>query len=107
MEWLWSVGGGESIFDVYSLHHVVWFIAITLLATAVFKNYAWMAAVSIAIAWEIFEHWVVRSIPDFPFAGSELFLNKWIGDPISNATGFLIAYFAIKVIRKQEHGREK
>ena len=58
--------------------------------------------VGIAFMWEVFEHWVVQNIPNFPYAGSELFINKIVGDTISDLIGFLIAMLAIRSIRKSE-----
>ena len=98
MSWIWG-SGGTTLFDIYSLQHVVWFIAITLILASMFKDYVWLAAIAVAIMWEIFEHWVVHNFSWFPFAGKEELINKTIGDPISNLIGFLIAMYCIKCIR--------
>ena len=100
MSWIWG-SGGTSLFDFYSLHHVVWFIAITTVLYPVFKKNIWAAALAVAFMWEIFEQWVVQNVPTFPFAGKEDFINKVIGDPISNCIGFLIAFFIIKSIGRE------
>ena len=102
INWLWG-SGGTSLFDFYSLHHIVWFVALTLLLYTIFRQHAWMGAIAIAFVWEIFEKWVVVNVPNFPFVGNELFINKVIGDSISDCIGFLIAILLIKVIRKSEN----
>lgn len=89
-------------FDVYSLQHIVWFIAITLLLTPVFRKNTWGAVLALAFIWEVFEFWVVDHIASFPFAGHEGWLNKLVGDPVSNFLGFLIANRIINSIRKQK-----
>jgi hypothetical protein len=97
---------GTTLFDTYSLHHIVWFIAITTMLYVVFKRHAWMGVIGIAFMWEVFEHWVVQNIPNFPYAGNELFINKIIGDTISDLIGFSIAMLAIRSIRKS-NGNER
>lgn len=101
MNLIWG-SGGTTLFDFYSIHHIVWFISITTVLYPVFKKYTWAAAISIAFMWEVFEHWVVENIPDFPFAGKEEFINKVIGDSISDFIGFLIAYLVVRSIGKQK-----
>ena len=101
MNLIWGTGG-TTLFDFYSIHHVVWFVAITLVLTPIFNKHTWAAIIAVAFVWEMFEHWVVINIPWFPFAGKELFVNKVIGDSISDLLGFLIALVAIKSIRKMK-----
>jgi len=104
MNWIWG-SGGTTLFDFYSLHHIVWFIAITTVLYPVFKKKVWAAALAVAFIWEMFEHWVVNNMPSFPFAGKEEFINKIVGDSISDFLGFLIAYLVISAIRKQKNGK--
>ena len=99
MDILWGKAG-HALFDFYSLHHVVWFIALTLILTAIFRDKAWLAVMAVAVMWEIFEKWVAVNVPGFPFAGKEEIINKVVGDPISNLIGFLIAMIAIRSIRR-------
>lgn len=104
MDWIWG-SGGTTLFDVYSLHHIVWFIAITTILFPVFREKVWMAAAAIAFIWEVFEYWVVIRVPHFPFAGREDLINKIVGDTISDFVGFLIAFFIIRsLLRKKENG---
>lgn len=98
MELIWG-SGGTSIFDFYSLHHIVWFIAITTVLTAIFRRWAWLAVLAVAIMWEVFEHWVATNVPGFPFAGKEALVNKLIGDSISDAVGFVIGVLSIRSIK--------
>jgi hypothetical protein len=99
---IWG-SGGVSMFDTYSLHHIVWFIAITVLLTAIFRQHAWMGVLAILIMWEVFESWVCINVPGFPYAGKEQFINKVIGDTISDAIGFGIAMLSIRSIRKWKY----
>lgn len=105
MDIIWG-SGGNSIFDVYSLHHVVWFIAITTILTAIFRQHAWLGALAVLVMWEIFEGWVAVHVPGFPFAGKELWINKIIGDTISDFIGFSIALLAIRSIRKWKYAEQ-
>lgn len=107
LSWLISSRGGTSLFDPYSLYHIVFFIAITTILYPVFRKHVWIAIVALTFVWEVFEKWVVLGIPGFPYAGQEMFINKCVGDPISNLLGFLIAIFTIKTIRKIEYERIK
>lgn len=105
MSIIWG-SGGTSLFDFYSIHHVVWFVAITTVLVAIFRQYAWMGALAVLVVWEVFEHWVCINVPGFPFAGKELWINKVVGDTISDLVGFLIAMVAIKSIRNWKHGEK-
>lgn len=105
LTWLWSRGGGGSLFDPYSLYHLVFFIALTLVFYTVFEKHVWAAVLAIAFIWEVCEYWIAAHISWFPYVGSEGMLNKCCGDPISNFMGFLIAIFLIKKIRKMEYER--
>jgi hypothetical protein len=105
MSLIWG-SGGTSLFDFYSIHHVVWFIAITTILVAIFREHAWLGALAILIVWEVFEEWVSVNIPGFPFAGKELWINKIIGDTISDLVGFLIAMLSIKSIRNWKNAKE-
>lgn len=107
MNWLWSSGGGGSIFDPYSLYHIVFFITLTLLLYPVFEKNVWAAVLSLAFVWEVCEYWINENIPWFPYVGKENWYNKIIGDPISNFIGFLIAMYLINKIRKIENERFK
>jgi hypothetical protein len=105
--YFWSSGGGASLFDPYSLYHIVFFFAITTVLYPVFnKNVIW-SIISITITWEAFEEWIVSYIPNFPFVGAELAINKWVGDPISNLLGYFIAILIINIIRKNENEQRK
>lgn len=107
LSWLISNGGGASLFDPYSLYHFVFFIAITTVLYPVFRKHVWGAVFALTFVWEVFEKWVVTNIAGFPYAGPEMFINKCVGDPISNLLGFLVAILIIKIIRKIEYERIK
>lgn len=98
MEWLWAGGGGHSMFDPYSLQHVVWFFAITIALAALRFKHLWMWVIGLAAFWEIAEHWIVNNMPHFPFVGKEDLINKAIGDPISDIIGFLLGLLAIQAV---------
>jgi L-lactate permease len=103
MSFIWG-SGGTTLFDYYSLQHIVWFVAITIVLIPIFEKHTWMAVLAVAFMWEVFEHWVVLNVPGFPFAGKEEFINKIVGDSISDLIGFLIALITAKAIRKQKYG---
>lgn len=93
---------GVSLFDPYSLQHIVWFFAITTALAACGARRVWIWGAVVAAVWEIAECFLADS---FPFAGHEQFLNKVIGDTLSDAAGFLLAAWAVKAIRKKEQCR--
>lgn len=105
MDWLWSSGGGGSLFDPYSLYHLVFFITLTLLLYPVFEKNVWGAVLAIAFIWEICEYWINENFPWFPYVGHESIINKCLGDPISNFLGYLVAIYLINKIRKMEYER--
>ena len=107
MDFLVSNGGGNSLFDPYSLYHFVFFIAISLVLYPIFKKNVWVAILALTFVWEVFEKWVVIHFPSFPYVGTESFVNKCIGDPISNILGYLLAIFIIKIIRKDAYEKFK
>jgi hypothetical protein len=84
---------------------MVWFIAITTLLIAIFQDKAWLGALAVIIMWEVFEEWVCINIPGFPFAGKELWINKIVGDTVSDAAGFFIALWAARLIRNNKNER--
>ena len=84
ISWLWAHGGGASLFDPYSLYHIVFFIAITLMFYSLFKKQTWAVVLAISFIWETWEYWINAHLPWFPYVGSEGILNKCVGDPISN-----------------------
>ena len=98
---IWNNGGGTALFDPYSLYHVVFFIAIVTVLFPILKRKTWIGILFIMVAWEIFEAWVVNSCPKFPYAGKEDFLNKFVGDSISDLIGVLIAFISIHFIKKR------
>jgi hypothetical protein len=101
MSWLISAGGGKSMFDYYSITHIIWFIALTTILLSIFKKRTWMVILFISAAWEIIEYWIVNNLPWFPFTvGKENLINKAIGDPICDFIGFIIAWACIKSIRR-------
>ena len=76
------------------------FISLTLIFYPVFIKKTWAAMLSIAFVWEIVEFQIVLHVTNFPFVGKETFINKCVGDPISNFLGFIIAMYLIKKIKE-------
>lgn len=101
MDLIWGVNG-VSLLDPYSLQHLVWFFAITVALAACGLRRLWIWGACLALAWEIAERFLVGS---FPFAGREGFLNKVVGDTLSDAAGFLLAALAVRAIRRKEQCR--
>lgn len=98
MDWLWSNGGGHTLFDPYSLQHIVWFFAITLALAALRFKRLWAWVLGLAVLWEVAEWWINDNLSWFPFVGRENMLNKMIGDPISNFAGFLLGLAALRAV---------
>lgn len=95
---LWGCCGGHALFDPYSLQHIVWFFAITVALAALRLKHLWSWILTIAVAWEFAEWWIVDNLPRFPFVGREDFINKAIGDPISDMIGFLLGIIAMRAV---------
>jgi hypothetical protein len=102
MDFFWGING-HSLFDPYSLQHIVWFFAITVALAACGARRVWIWGAFVALGWEIFE-WLVAGT-SFPFAGKEEFWNKVVGDTISDAVGLLLAAWAVRAIRRKEECR--
>ena len=100
MDWLWGCCG-KALFDVYSLIHFGWFMAITLMVYPILKRSTIYGVLAIMAFWEIVEV-VIAKYSDFPLAGHEDWINKIVGDPISNLLGFFLAIALIKYI--EQHG---
>lgn len=98
MEWLWGRYGGHTLFDPYSLQHIVWFFAITISLAALRRRHIWAWVLGFAVLWEFVEWWIVDHMPNFPFVGKEDWVNKVIGDPISDVVGFLLGMVAIRAV---------
>lgn len=100
---------GISMFDQFSLHHAAWLFLITtiLYAMKVKKPLLWV--LFITIGWEISEYLLVTIFNNVPFAGHERFINKCIGDPISNFIGAFISIWAVRIITmvNLDHLRKK
>jgi len=100
MDWLWGVAG-KSLFDPYSAHHAVWFFAITVACAATVRRHVWLWALATAVVWEMFEGWVVKHLPGFPFAGAEAWTNWLVGDSLSGLLGFAAGLAAARALRRQ------
>ena len=98
---LWGTPG-ISVFDSYSLHHLVWFFAITVLLSNFIKNKVWLAIIIIAFSWELFESWAWIHAQWMPFIGKENWINRAVGDTISDFVGYGLAEIIIISIKKQE-----
>lgn len=97
-ELLWGRGGGQTMFDPYSLQHLVWFFAITVALAALRFRHLWAWVLGLAALWEVAEWWIVDNIQGFPFVGREGLLNKAVGDPISDIAGFLLGLAAMRAV---------
>lgn len=98
MEWLLSSGGGHSLFDLYSIQHMVWSFALIIALAALKIRRPWLWASCVVISWEVLEWWIVDHLPRFPFAGREDLINKAVGDIISDTVGFLLGIVAIRAV---------
>ena len=101
MDWLWSCCG-KALFDVYSLNHFGWFIAITLVIYPLLRRYTIYGVMAVMVCWELAEV-VIAKYSTFPLAGHEDWINKVVGDPISNFLGFFLALLIIKHIEREKH----
>lgn len=95
---VWGVNG-RSLFDPYSIQHVVWFFALTVALASLGVRRVWVWAIAVAAAWETFEYFVAGT--GFPFAGHENLLNKLVGDTLSDIVGVLFAIQAARALRRR------
>lgn len=61
-----------------------------------------LTLIVITITWEVIEFYLASHFPSFPFVGKEEFINKVIGDPISNIAGYYLAKTSINRIRNEQ-----
>lgn len=99
---LWSSSGGTGVFDVYSVNHIVCFISLTLILYNIFKHKTWIVCILLTIGWEVLEGMLSFYLPIIPLVGQEAYINKVVGDPISNLIGFSISMYFIKRIENEK-----
>lgn len=98
MDLIWGCCG-KALFDVYSLNHFGWFVAITLMMYPILRRHTIFGVIAVMAFWELAEI-VIAKYSTFPLAGHENWINKVVGDPISNLMGFTIAILLIKHIER-------
>jgi len=73
------------------------FMAITLVIYPILRRHTIYGAMAVMACWELVEV-VIAKHSTFPLAGHEEWINKVVGDPISNFLGFFLAIAIIKHI---------
>jgi hypothetical protein len=82
---------GQSVFDRYSFAHAFAFVWVALVLALLARNpleLFVMVALS-AAAWESFESNVLTELAIEPFQGTETLRNRYIGDTISDLSGYV------------------
>lgn len=93
IKYLWPIKTGETFFDVWSIPHITFWIFIgsalwPFLRLLPWAERAWYVAAClvVALAWEVFEHYMVPLRPDMWLHG-ESFVNSWVSDPLTCVVG--------------------
>jgi hypothetical protein len=97
----WYGTMGESVFDRYSFVHAFMFVWVAIvLASFVRNRLVLLVLVAVcACAWETFESVVLTDLAIEPFTGTETVRNRYIGDTISDMSGYLTFLCAAWVAR--------
>lgn len=95
----WFIGTtGYSFFDWWSLVHLsFWiFVGSTFWAfrTKVPKGLSYLICITVAYAWEVFEHFMAPRYPNI-WLDPESWWNAWISDPLMCTVGFLGIWWAL------------
>ena len=97
----WYGTMGESVFDRYSFVHAFMFVWVAIVLASFVRNpLVLLALVAVcAGAWETFESHVLTDLAIEPFAGTESVRNRYIGDTISDMSGYVTFLCAAWVAR--------
>jgi len=92
---------GESVFDRYSFVHAFMFVWVAIFMSYFCRNPFELLAVMVlcAGAWETFESVVLTSWAIEPFTGTETLRNRYIGDTISDLSGYITFLCAVWAAR--------
>ena len=93
---------GESVFDRYSFAHAFAFVWVAIFIS-LFVRGPIEVLVILALcagAWETFESHVLVSLAIEPFGGTETLRNRYIGDTISDMSGYLTFVVAVWSARR-------
>jgi len=97
----WYGTMGESVFDRYSFVHAFMFIWVAIVLASFCRNPLELFVVMAlcAGAWETFESVVLTSWAIEPFTGTESIRNRYIGDTISDMSGYVTFLAAAWTVR--------
>src|SRR5687767_6661528 len=97
----WYGTMGESVFDRYSFVHAFMFVWVAIVLASFVRNpLVLLALVAVcAGAWETFESNVLTDLAIEPFTGTETMRNRYIGDTISDMSGYVTFLCAAWVAR--------
>lgn len=92
---------GESVFDRYSFVHAFMFVWVAIALAYFCRNPIELFVVMVlcAAAWETFESVVLTDLAVEPFTGTESNRNRYVGDTISDMSGYITFLAAAWVAR--------
>ena len=105
----WYGTMGESVFDRYSFAHAFAFVWVAIVLAFVARNplELFVMVALTAAAWESFESNVLTRLAIEPFQGTETLRNRYIGDTISDMSGFVTFFAAALAVRHGMMGRHR
>jgi hypothetical protein len=97
----WYGTMGESVFDRYSFAHAFAFVWVAIVLGYFARNplELFVILALCAGAWETFESEVLTTLAIEPFTGTETLRNRYIGDTISDLSGYVTFLCAAWVVR--------
>ena len=98
----WYGTMGESVFDRYSFAHAFAFVWVAIFISLFVRG---LIAVLVILAlcagaWETFESHVLVGLAIEPFGGTETPRNRYIGDTISDMSGYITFVLAVWSARR-------
>jgi hypothetical protein len=101
MRWLWPIQTGTTMFDVWSIVHLCFWLVLGANWEAVRVSRHWQqcwaavlgSTLALALLWEVFERWYAE--PHGWVAHPEVWFNRWLSDPLVGLTGVALGILLI------------
>jgi hypothetical protein len=94
--WLWPIKTGRTLFDVWAVVHLsFWvFAGSCFWAVKIPKGWALVIGLVLALAWELFERFAEKKWPNL-WLNPESWVNAYVSDPMTYIIGILGIYWAL------------
>lgn len=98
MSWLWPIRTGKTLFDVWTVCHIAFWVVVGFDFHAIDLSFfppALAITLAGASAWEVFERYGEKRWPKI-FKHPESALNSWVGDVLIASTGGMSAGYYLQ-----------